>query len=139
MGRSSLESLYAVGEAGCSGLHGANRLGSNSCSKASPSAPAPASTPPAPLSMKTRSFRCRWSISIPASTKTELDITDVKSSLRSVMWRNAAIERTGPRLDETQEIISFWSRYVMDKTFDAARGVPAAPAGNCRTCSRSVL
>src|SRR5256714_6182977 len=29
-GRSSLAGLYAVGEAGCSGLHGANRLGSNS-------------------------------------------------------------------------------------------------------------
>ena len=30
LGRSSLTGLYAVGEAGCSGLHGANRLGSNS-------------------------------------------------------------------------------------------------------------
>src|SRR6185295_7078940 len=30
MGRSTLAGLYAVGEAGCSGLHGANRLGSNS-------------------------------------------------------------------------------------------------------------
>src|SRR5215469_4569084 len=29
-GHSSLKGLYAVGEAGCSGLHGANRLGSNS-------------------------------------------------------------------------------------------------------------
>ena len=54
---------------------------------------------------------------IPASTKTELDLTDVKSSLRSVMWRNVAIERTGDRLSETREIIAFWSRYVMDKTF----------------------
>ena len=30
LGRSTLKGLYAVGEAGCSGLHGANRLGSNS-------------------------------------------------------------------------------------------------------------
>ena len=32
---------------------------------------------------------------IPPSTKTELDIVDVKSSLRSVMWRNVGIERDG--------------------------------------------
>ena len=30
VGRTSLKGLYAIGEAGCSGLHGANRLGSNS-------------------------------------------------------------------------------------------------------------
>jgi succinate dehydrogenase/fumarate reductase flavoprotein subunit len=34
------------------------------------------------------------------------------------MWRNVGIERTGERLTETREIIAFWSRYVMDKTFD---------------------
>jgi L-aspartate oxidase len=33
------------------------------------------------------------------------------------MWRNVGIERNGDRLDETREIIAFWSRYVMDKTF----------------------
>jgi len=127
-GRSSLANLYAVGEAGCSGLHGANRLGSNSLleglafgARAGLDAARAAVDEDAqfPLSLEHR---------IPPSTKTELDITDVKSSLRSVMWRNAAIERTGPRLDETQEIISFWSRYVMDKTFDA-RTITGATAG----------
>jgi L-aspartate oxidase len=54
---------------------------------------------------------------IAKSTKTVLDLSDVKSSLRSVMWRNVGIERTGDRLAETREIIAFWSRYVMDKTF----------------------
>ena len=33
------------------------------------------------------------------------------------MWRNVGIERDGERLSETREIISFWSRYVMDKVF----------------------
>jgi succinate dehydrogenase/fumarate reductase flavoprotein subunit len=36
------------------------------------------------------------------------------------MWRNVGIERQGDRLDETREIIAFWSRYVMDKVFDPA-------------------
>ncbi len=67
--------------------------------------------------------------SVAPSTKTELDIADVKSSLRSVMWRNVGIERSGERLMETREIISFWGRYVMDKTFDPAALGQAAVAG----------
>ena len=45
------------------------------------------------------------------------------------MWRNVGIEREGPRLAETTEIISFWSRYVMDKTFDPATQAAAAVQG----------
>jgi succinate dehydrogenase/fumarate reductase flavoprotein subunit len=46
------------------------------------------------------------------------------------MWRNVGIERRGDRLEETREIIAFWSRYVMDKTFDAdAIGAAGAVAG----------
>ncbi|HEY1629131.1 MAG TPA: hypothetical protein VGF52_04680, partial [Tepidisphaeraceae bacterium] len=51
-------------------------------------------------------------------------------SLRSVMWRNVGIERAGERLTETREIIAFWSRYVMDKTFNVAEvGAGGAIAG----------
>ena len=50
----------------------------------------------------------------------------MKSSLRSVMWRNVGIEREGDRLAETREIIAFWSRYVMDKTFNPSDIGPAA-------------
>ncbi len=129
-GRSSLPGLYAVGEVGCSGLHGANRLGSNSLleglafgARAGTHAAAEAGRDPAPfpLSLESR---------VPPSTKTELDVTDVKSSLRSVMWRNVGIERTGDRLAETREIVAFWGRYVMDKTFAPdAVGPAAAVAG----------
>src|SRR4030095_6050293 len=63
------------------------------------------------------------------STRTELEVADVKSSLRAVMWRNVGIERSGERLAETREIIAFWSRYVMDKSFDPAAHGPAALAG----------
>jgi L-aspartate oxidase len=128
-GRTSLAGLYAVGEASCSGLHGANRLGSNSLLEglaygaragADAAREGRGHAPKFPLSLDHR---------IPPSTKTELDITDVKSSLRSVMWRNVAIERQGDRLDETREIIAFWSRYVMDKVFDPAALGASVTAG----------
>jgi L-aspartate oxidase len=119
-GKTSLSGLYAVGEAGCSGLHGANRLASNSLLEG------------LAFGARAGADAARWAVSnevkfphqlehrIAPSTKTELDLTDVKSSLRSIMWRNAAIERNGDRLAETREIIAFWSRYVMDKTFAPA-------------------
>ncbi len=127
--RTSLPGLYAAGEAACSGLHGANRLGSNSLleglafgARAGEHAAkeAKADEVKFPLALEHR---------IESSQKTELDIQDVRSSLRSVMWRNVGIERDGARLTETREIIDFWSRYVMDKTFDPKISTAGAIAG----------
>ena len=38
------------------------------------------------------------------------------------LWRNVGVVREGDRLRETVEIIDFWGRFVMDKTFDAVYG-----------------
>src|SRR5438105_15175885 len=118
MGRTSLSGLYAVGEAGCSGLHGANRLGSNSLLEGLAFGARAGTDAGHEAKANQIKFPLALEHPLPASVKTELDIVDVKSSLRSVMWRNVGIERTGDRLDETREIIAFWSRYVMDKIFD---------------------
>jgi len=128
-GRSSLAGLYAVGEAGCSGLHGANRLGSNSLLEGLAFGARAGADAARGAKENNVRFPLRLEHKIPPSTKTELDITDVKSSLRSVMWRNVGIERDGPRLEETREIIAFWARYVMDKIFIVNNLGPAAVAG----------
>jgi L-aspartate oxidase len=126
-GRTSLDGLYAVGEASCSGLHGANRLGSNSLLEGLTFGARAGSHAAIAAKENNIKFPLTLEHKIPPSTKTELDITDVKSSLRSIMWRNVGIERAGEHLSETREIIAFWSRYVMDKTF--AADLPAAVAG----------
>lgn len=129
-GRSSLPGLYAVGEAGCSGLHGANRLGSNSLLEGLAFGARAGADAAKGAKENNIKFPLKLDHKIPPSTKTELDITDVKSSLRSVMWRNVGIERDGPRLEETREIIAFWARYVMDKLFiPNGLGPAAAVAG----------
>jgi L-aspartate oxidase len=130
LGRSSLKGLYAVGEAGCSGLHGANRLGSNSLLEGLAFGARAGQDAGVAAIAETLKFPQNLEATVDASTRTELDITDVKSSLRSVMWRNVGVERTGERLNETREIIAFWSRYVMDKSFDpATAGAVGASAG----------
>ncbi len=126
MGRSSVEGLYAVGEASCSGLHGANRLGSNSLLEGLVFG----ARAGADAAQRGREFAGQFPLKleakVPASSRTELDIVDVKSSLRSLMWRNVGIEREGDRLMETRDIINFWTRYVMDKTFAPAAGAATA-------------
>ena len=128
-GQSSLPGLFAIGEASCSGLHGANRLASNSLLEGLVFG-ARAGTLAASQS-KGNGVKFPMSLEhrIEPSHKTEFDVSDVKSSLRAVMWRNVGIERTGDRLAETREIIGFWCRYVMDKVFKVEEGVEQAVAG----------
>jgi L-aspartate oxidase len=130
LGNTSLPGLYAIGEASCSGLHGANRLASNSLLEGlvfGARAGADAATSAKRDDIK---FPQNLEHRIPPSEKTELDIADVRNSLRSIMWRNVGIERSGDRLTETREIIAFWSRYVMDKIFRVEEiGAQAAIAG----------
>jgi L-aspartate oxidase len=123
-GRTNIENLYAIGEAAYTGLHGANRLASNSLIEAlvfgkragEHAGEQIAGDHGADL------HGPKLTAEVPASARTELDISDVRTSLRALMWRNVGIERNGPRLEESNEIIAFWSRYVLDKIFDSPTG-----------------
>ena len=128
-GQSSLKGLYTVGEASCSGLHGANRLGSNSLLEGLAFG-ARAGKHAAEVAKSDKiKFPQTLEHRIPPSTRTELDITDVKSSLRSIMWRHVGIERNGERLAETLERLAYWGRYVMDKVFDPQSATNGVTAG----------
>jgi L-aspartate oxidase len=121
--RTNVAGLYAAGEVACTGLHGANRLASNSllealvfgriagqtCREMIDDASA-GGAPPKVVS------------DIRLSDRSELDLADVRSSLRSVMWRHVGIERQGQRLTEVSEMFDFWARYTMDKIFDDQTG-----------------
>jgi L-aspartate oxidase len=122
-GRTNLKHLYACGEVASTGLHGANRLGSNSLLEGLVFGKITGET--ARRQAKGNSKRLqqrRMRIDIPPSDRSRLDAEDVRNSLRALMWRNVGITRKGSRLDEAQEIIQFWQRYVMDKVFDSPYG-----------------
>jgi len=117
-GRSSLPGLWACGEAACTGLHGANRLASNSLLEALVLGKACGELAAAEAAAANARLSTSRIVSAnPKSERTAMDLADIRNSLRSVMWRNAGIVRNGPRLSETKEIICFWGRYVLDKEF----------------------
>jgi L-aspartate oxidase len=118
-GRSSLVNLYVCGESACTGLHGANRLGSNSLleglvfGKIAGGHAAREVNGQGHINVKKFRFK------IPVSSRSRLDTSDVISSLRALMWRNVGITRKEQLMSEAVEIINFWQRYVMDKVFDS--------------------
>ncbi len=119
LGRTGIERLWACGEVASTGVHGANRLASNSLLEGLVFGARVVEDVRAALPALGAGAQPRHLVSaIEHSDRTELDLPDVGNSLRSVMWRNAGIIRHGNRLRETLEILDFWGRYVMDKVLD---------------------
>jgi len=120
LGRTDLENLYAIGEVSATSLHGANRLGSNSLleglvfGRAAGRAirdelAADAGSRPEPERIRSDVAR---------STRGELNLGDVRSSLRALAWRNVGIARNEEDLAEAEGLIEFWQSYVLDKVFE---------------------
>lgn len=120
-GRTSLPGLYAAGEVSCTGLNGANRLASNSLLEGLVFGKIAGETA---LEMVEGNGRrpARIVSDIRPSDRSELDLADVRSSLRSVMWRHVGIEREGDHLAEVGGMFEFWARYTLDKIFDDRMG-----------------
>jgi L-aspartate oxidase len=121
--KTSIEGLYACGEIASTGLHGANRLGSNSLLEGLVFGKIAGQE----VSQKKKATAAHLKhplikYKIPHSDRTRLDADDVRNSLRALMWRNVGITRSARPLAEAQEIIKFWQRYVMDKIFDSPAG-----------------
>ena len=123
-GQTSLPNLWAAGEVTSSGLHGANRLASNSlieglvygasCGRGAMRALEANSRPlqALPLHYTVRDD----------DPDDHLDVADLTSSLRSLMVRKMGIVRDRARLEEARRDVDFWCRYVLGREFDKRQG-----------------
>lgn len=123
-GRTTLPGLWAAGEVTSSGLHGANRLASNSlleglvygamCGRGATEAVRE-------LPEQSRALTTKFAV--PADDPPGfIDVADVTNSLRALMVRKMGIVRERARLDEAAHDVGFWCRYVLAREFDSRAG-----------------
>lgn len=116
-GKTSIRNLWAAGEVTSSGLHGANRLASNSlleglvygawCAEG-----VTALLESTPQKMQALPLNLSFTPDI-----TDLNIADLKNSLQSLMGRQAGIVRNAEGLKAAQEDMNFWGSYVLQHEF----------------------
>jgi L-aspartate oxidase len=115
-GRTTIPGLWAVGECASSGLHGANRMGSNSLLEGLVLGLRAGQLASAEIGgfdmLSMAPLRTRELPRAPAGVR--VNIEDLIYSLKALMWRQMGVERTQSGLQDALEKLAFWSRAVGD-------------------------
>jgi L-aspartate oxidase len=122
-GRTTLPGLWAAGEVACSGMHGANRLASNSllealCYGAWTGEGASQLALSVPDEFRVRPLRNNRLV----APEDRLDLVDITNSLKALMWRQAGVLRDREGLEEAKKQIEHWARYVLTRQFRTPAG-----------------
>jgi L-aspartate oxidase len=122
-GRTSCPGLWAAGEATSSGLHGANRLASNSLLEALVFG-AHAGRAAATAAAATNDLFCAVPLAnLPVDEpRKSLDLADIRNSLTSLMWRDVGVRRNADRMTQARDMIDRWCRYVLVRQFSEPHG-----------------
>jgi L-aspartate oxidase len=129
VGRTDIPGLFAAGEVTSSGLHGANRLASNSLLEGLVYGARAGET--AAAEVLAEGSRGGDEFHVPPISQPKasadggdagLDLADIRNSLRSLMWRHVGVERSGDSLAEALATVEGWCRYVLPQQFADPQG-----------------
>jgi L-aspartate oxidase len=134
-GRTSIPGLFAVGEVACTGVHGANRLASNSLLEAlvfgwrcvdALAEPWPEDAEPAPGAI---------------AVEPQVDPSEPvdRASLQSLMWRTAGLFRDEKSLTEAATQLARWYVVVPPASAASAAAIAAAETRNLLDLARVMV
>jgi len=117
-GRTSVPGLWAAGEVTASGLHGANRLASNSLLEALVFGTHAGRGATLAAAGMNNSYRAMDVDNPRVEPPNEvLNLSDIRNSLKSLMWRAVGVRRDAEGLADAAENIKHWTRYVHARQF----------------------
>ncbi len=122
--KTTLPGLWAAGEVTSSGLHGANRLASNSLLEGLVyGAIAGRNASRAAMDNLENELRV---LPVSNSAKREpsqpIDLADIRNAVRALMWRNVGVQRRGDRLAEAVSAIQQYCSYVLAQDLSGVDG-----------------
>jgi L-aspartate oxidase len=146
----SVPNLWAAGEVTSSGLHGANRLASNSLLEGLVFG-AIAGKNASMSAIRNADHELRV-LPVANSPKKEpsqpIDLADIRNAVRALMWRNVGVQRREDRLVEAVQAIQQYCKYVLAQDLNSVEGwelqnlltvsLQMASAALARTESRGV-
>ena len=116
--RTTVPGLWAAGEVTSSGLHGANRLASNSLLETVVHGTSVGKAVSRVAAEMTDDFRALPLENAQLDPNGEpLDLADIRNSLKSLMWRNVGVRRDAAGLREALDNVEHWSSYVLKQQF----------------------
>lgn len=128
-GATSIKGLYAAGEVACTGVHGANRLASNSLLEGlvfgTRAGRAAAAAARGNRETEKRGDKRIENLLVPQSPRSALSasfLEEVRTALRKLMWDRVGIIRCGESLDVAKKRLSDW-RSILDMDFNQRQGL----------------
>ncbi|MEW5951732.1 MAG: L-aspartate oxidase [Elusimicrobiota bacterium] len=141
----NLKNLYALGEVSCTGLHGANRLASNSLLEAAVFAIRAAKTARQDYAFSSSIKNPKhyiWDYGKTGHSAEEVIITQNWKEIRTLMWNYVGIVRNEERLLKaekrmkviTEEIEYYYNKYRPNKNFVELRNIAITASAVIKSC-----